>query len=402
MKKIILSNGLTVILYPTSTQSIAIQATVKVGSNHESNKFRGISHFVEHLLFEGTKKRSGQQIADTIEGSGGSLGAFTTNSRTAYYMKVIQKHFPKAIDVLLDMLSNPLFDPKVIEKERSIILSEVKMRQDEPRSYQWELFQKTLFNSNNAKHPIIGYKKNVQSITRSDLINHFKKYYIPSNIILTASGAISKQHEKLLIKCCSKLSQGKKLLPLKETIEKPLAKNKELTRTREMQHSYLVLGYHTVPRNHEDNYIIEVIQAILGRPLSGRLFRKIRQEKALCYDIGAHNEDESTYGFFALYLSTNKKSLNQAKKLLLQEINHVDKINKTEFQQVKNYIEGDYLLTLEDNERRADELGFCEYIGDLNSINTYVRNIKKVTVKDITRVKKKYLKKYAQAILKEK
>tara|TARA_B100000315_G_scaffold254179_1_gene294650 strand:+ start:5262 stop:6476 length:1215 start_codon:yes stop_codon:yes gene_type:complete len=400
MQKIILDNGITLIINSTDSVSIAIQATIKVGSNHETDKTRGISHFIEHLLFEGTKNRTGHEIASAIEGVGGDIGAFTSNTRTAYHIKVLKKHFPIAVDVLGDMLMHPLFDKKAIEKERKIILSEISMRKDEPRSHQWELFQKGLFKNFPAQHPIIGYEQIIKKLSQKEFKDHYTKYYVGSNIIITLSGKVDSKDIALVSREFSKI--------LSKSIEnKPLelgymnSKSKTVKEKRDIQHSYLVYGCQSVPRGHEDSYVFDVIEAILGRPLSGRLFRYIRQEKGLCYDIGAHYEDEIGYGFFAVYLSTTKNKLKEAEKLLQEQINKVDSISNEELKEVKQFLEGDYLLSMEDNEKRVDDLAFWEYAGSVLLSQKYVGEIKKVTIKDIFRVKKKYLKNFTKAIIEQ-
>ena len=401
MQKIVLDNGLTLLLYKKPTSSITIQATIKVGSNHENNSTRGISHFIEHLLFEGTKTRSPQEIASSIEGVGGDFGAFTSNTRTAYYIKVLKRFFPIAADVLSDMVTNPSFDKKIIEKERNIILSEIKMREDEPRSYLWQLLEKTLYKKHPAKHPIIGYEKNVKSISREDIISFFKKTYAPNNIIISLTGSFTNKD----ISTTKKLFSNLKTKPIptqKETKEPSLDKNRVSRISKDIQQTYIVFGYHALPKLDKDAPIFDVIQAILGRPLSGRLFRDIRQDKGLCYDVGAHYEDEIGYGFFAVYVSTEKKKESQAESLILKHIKNVDKISQKELKEVKQYLEGDYLLDLEDTQKLADELTYWEYAGDKDKILSYIDEIKKVTKDDITRIKNKFLNCYAKAAIEQK
>ncbi len=400
MKKYALKNGLTLVACCLPTDSVAIQATVKVGSNYETDRIRGISHFIEHLLFEGTTSRTGQEIASAIEGVGGSFGAFTSNTRTGYHIKILKKHLGRAVEILADMLMHPAFNPETIEKERSIILSEIKTRQDEPHSYQWELFHRTLFTKNNAQHPVIGYPSCISSITRKDLMAYFKKHYSANNIILTLCGNFSDAQLKEVIQTFEALpSSG--IIPYAWLQEPRLQKVKETAEQRRIQHSYLVLGYPSVSRAHEDSYTLDVIEAILGMPLSGRLFRHIRQEKALCYDIGVYHDADVSYGCFAVHLSTDKSKLAEAQQLLLDELHQVDSISRQELDDAKNYIEGSLALSLEDTERRADTLGFWEYAGGVRLFTCSLQKIRAVTQSDLTRVKKKYFQHHAMAVIKQ-
>ncbi|MFH1332062.1 MAG: pitrilysin family protein, partial [archaeon] len=154
MKKTTLSNGITLITEKRSTKSVTIQVTVKAGSNHENEKIAGISHFIEHMLFEGTKNRTAIELANEIESIGGEINAATSTERTLYYVTVLKKYFDKAVDVLADLIQNPLFEEKAIEKERNVVLDEVNLVMDDPKRYQWVLFQRTLYKKHPARNPI--------------------------------------------------------------------------------------------------------------------------------------------------------------------------------------------------------------------------------------------------------
>jgi predicted Zn-dependent peptidase len=198
MKKYILSNGLTILLEKRSTDSVTIMVTVRVGSNNEPENLLGISHFLEHMLFEGTKKRpSSTIIANEIERLGGELNAYTTNERTCFYIKVPKKHFDIALDIISDILQNPVFDKSAIEKERQIILKEINMVTDDPRFHQWILFQKTLFKKHPARNPTYGAIETVQKIRRDDLISYYNKHYTGTNMIISVVGGMGSIRDKI-------------------------------------------------------------------------------------------------------------------------------------------------------------------------------------------------------------
>ena len=177
MHKYTLKNGLTLLFEKRATKTTAVEVTVKTGSNNESKKINGISHFIEHMLFEGTKTRkSSREIANEIEKLGGELNAYTSNERTAFFAKVLNKHFDKALEILSDIIKNPLFDKKNIEKERKVILKEINLVTDEPRFHQWILFQKTLFKKHPSKNPTYGTVEAVKTITKKDLLNYYHIY----------------------------------------------------------------------------------------------------------------------------------------------------------------------------------------------------------------------------------
>ncbi len=191
MQKAVLSNGMTLLYKRMPTESVAVQVLVKVGSNNEPKQLRGITHFIEHMVFEGTEKRpNSREIANEIERIGGEFNAYTTNERTCFYVKVLHKHFGKALDVLSDMLLHSLFREKDINKEKNIVLKEIDMVNDEPRFYQWVLFQKVLFTKHPSRFPTYGRKETIKALKQKEVVQYFKAHYVPSNILLSVAGNV--------------------------------------------------------------------------------------------------------------------------------------------------------------------------------------------------------------------
>ncbi|MBI2651859.1 insulinase family protein, partial [Candidatus Woesearchaeota archaeon] len=198
MKKCKLKNGATVIFERNYSKSVAVEVMFKVGSNFESVKMAGISHFLEHMLFEGTKNRKdSREIANEIEKYGGEFNAYTTGDRTAFFIKIINKRFEIALDILSDMVANPIFDEKIIEKEKQVILKEINMVTDDSRLHQWVLFQKTLFEKHPAKNPTYGTIKTVKSFGRKHVSDYYYSHYIPNNMIISVVGNVKNVKEKI-------------------------------------------------------------------------------------------------------------------------------------------------------------------------------------------------------------
>src|SRR3989339_1222266 len=198
MQKLQLKNGLKVIYEHKVGHSVVIEVMIKVGSNNELPDEKGISHFLEHMLFEGTKRRpTNRDITNEIEKIGGEFNAYTSNERTCFYVKVLKKHFPIAVDVLGDILQHSQFKEKYLQREKKVVLKEIDMVHDDPRLYQWILFQSNLFQKNPAKYPTYGDKKVIKSLTREKVIEYFKKYYIPSNITIAVVGNINNWKQEL-------------------------------------------------------------------------------------------------------------------------------------------------------------------------------------------------------------
>ena len=403
MKKEVLKNKLTVVLVKKPTDSVAFMATAKIGSNYELNSQSGISHFVEHMLFEGTKSRpTALQIANEIESIGGEINAYTSTERTSFYVKVLGKHFDRGLDVISDIIQNPLFDSKTIEKERRIILKEINMVTDEPRFHQWILFQKTLFKKHPTRNPTYGTVKTVKRMTRSDLVNYYKDHYKPNNIVLTVVGNLDKNAIQKIKNKLKDFKPGKikKLKKIKEPKQTKPAKSIEKRKTLG---SYMVFGYKAPAREDKDSYVLDVIRAILGRGQSGKIFDEIRNKRGLAYDVGAHYESAVDYGYIAVHVNTDKKNINKCIKIILAEFQKLKNITDKELKEAKDFLEGEFLLQNEDNFQFADQLGFWELVKDSRLMNEYIKKIKKVTKKDIINVVNKYLgKNYALAIIEQK
>jgi predicted Zn-dependent peptidase len=300
---------------------------------------------------------------------------------------------------LSDILINPIFDENILEKERKIILSEIKMVTDQPRQYQWILFCKTLFKNFPAKNPISGSEASVKSLTRKDLLDYHKKYYTAPNIVISVVGDIPNIKEKIESYFGSMSSKF-----VESTIEPETTNDfyKKIEK-RKTEQSYLVLGYKTPKRKDYDSYVFDVIKAILGRGLSGKLFRTIRVEHALAYDVGIVNDPNIDYGIFAAYVSTNKKNIQKCINLILQEFKKLKSIKDQEIKEAKQFLEGEFILDNEDSQSFANLIGSWELASKAEDCINYIKQINKVTKKDILRIVDKYLNnKYALAIIEQK
>ncbi len=390
MQKYKLKNGITIIFKKNSSKSVAVEIMFRFGSNFENKKTLGLAHFLEHMLFEGTKNRKdSREIANEIEKYGGEFNAYTTGDRTAFFIKIINKRFDKALDILSDMIANPIFDKKRIEKEKQVILKEINMINDEPRLYQWILFHKILFDKHPAKNPTYGTIETIKSFDRKHVADYYYSHYIPNNMLISVVGNVKNVKEKIE-KYFGNLKQKRLLKRVK--VREPLQKKaKKFVEKKKTFNSYMVLGYKTVHRLHKDSYIFDVVTAILGRGQSGWIFDEIRNKRGLAYQVGVQNEHEVDYGVFAVYTGLDKKNIEKAKEIIFQQFKRLEKISKKDLQEAKTYIEGNHALETEDNFARADNLAVWESIKDAKFAELYLKNIKKVTIDDVKRVAKKYL-----------
>jgi predicted Zn-dependent peptidase len=394
MKITKLKNGLTIIEQKRNSDSVAIEMQVNTGSNNEKQK--GISHFLEHMMFEGTKTRTTLELANAIESLGGELNAATSNERTVYYIVILKKHFNKALEILTDLIKNPLFKKEAVEKERKIILEEIKMYNDLPNHYQWILFLKNLFKNHPAKHPIGGYKETVEKITQKDIINYHKKFYSPNNMTFIVSGI---QNSTNQIKKYFKDLQPQNI-PIIKIKKEIKPKSQEIIEKKSIEQSHIVVGYQTVPRSHKDSYTLDIIRAILAKGQSSRLFEELRVKRGLAYHLGAECELNKTYGYFAMYAGADKSNIKTIKEIFLKQ-SKLPNLTEKEIQDSKNYVEGHILLQLEKNSENADWIGYWSLIS-LKQMNIYIKNIKKITKKDIQRVIKTYFKNPTIIVLEQK
>jgi predicted Zn-dependent peptidase len=389
MRKFKLKNGLTLLFERRDTPTVTIEVSVGTGSNNEPHNVAGISHFLEHMMFEGTKTRTAKQISELIENVGGEFNAATSNERTAYYVKLLSARFDLGLDILSDMMKNPAFDQKSLEKERKVVLEEIKMVNDQPLLYQWVLFESSIFKKHPTKNPVYGRVESVKSISRGQMLSYYRKWYCPSNITVSVVGNVSDPVGKVS-RYFGDLPQAR--VPKLEKVIEPRDSSPTIKKEkRDINQAYLMLGFKTVPRSHNDSFILDVISAIYSKGLSGRINDEIRVKRGLAYSVGAVSESKKDYGFFVFYLNCARQNLELCKSIVLDEVRKLDNLGSREIEEAKSHILGRNSIDEEDSHRRADELAFWEFIRDAKLADSYKDKIKKVSKQDIIRVRDRFL-----------
>lgn len=352
------------------------------------------------MLFEGTKSRpDSMAVTKEIEDLGGEINAYTTADRTCFYIKILKKHFDKALALLSDIIKNSTFAGEKIDKERKVILKEIDMVNDMPRTYQWILFTKALFKVHPMKNPTYGTKEVVSKINRKNILDYYNQFYAPNNMVLSVVGNVKDPKNKI-----NQAFTGLKKRPIKQKIYKEPVSSSSTTKVekRNLNNSYFVLGYKTKGMKELDSYTLDLIQAILSKGQSGKLFDEIRNKRGLAYEVGVLHESSKDYGYFAVYLNADKKNWGKIKELIFQEFNNLKNLTEKEITDAKNYLEGNYALENEDTQTLAEELNYWQMIKDASLLHDYIKNIKKVTKKDIIKAAKKYFtKNYALAIIQQ-
>lgn len=388
-QKTILDNGVRILSEEIPhIRSISTGIWVDIGSRDETDTNSGISHFIEHMLFKGTKTRSAKAIAETLDAVGGQLNAFTTKEYTCYHAKVLDEHFDLALDLLTDMLFNSNFDQQDLERERNVIIEEIKMGEDAPDEMVHDIFTKTIWRGHPLGRSIIGTSEIVNSLNRDDLVQYYSQHYTASNIVVSVAGNI--KHETVVEKLTpifSKLGAGSNKPP-----KLPPAMTKDLVcHNKETEQVHMVIGTPGYKLKHQDIYAVQIISNILGGGLSSRLFQEIREQRGLVYSVYAYHSSYHDTGLFAVYAGLSKQNVDQTMELIFKELKDISEkgITKSELQRAKDQLKGGMMLSLENTNTRMSRLGKSEiYLGKVLSLDELLEKAYKVTNDDIRRVTK--------------
>jgi predicted Zn-dependent peptidase len=378
--KDLLSNGIRVVTEELSfVHSVSIGIWVGTGSRYETGINHGISHFLEHMLFKGTKKRTAKQIAETLETVGGQLNAFTAKEYTCYYAKVLNDHFNLATDVLADMLLNSLFRLEDIEKERNVILEEIKMYEDTPDELVHDIYSRTLWQNDPLGKSIIGTYDSVGKITREQLLSHYNSYYVPQNIVIAVVGNIKRECVlDRLEKLFSQISGQK----TKNKLSIPQSSNNISVVIKDIEQMHLCLGFPGFASQDEDIYSLSVLNHVLGGGLSSRLFQEVREERGLTYSIYSYHSGYSNTGLFGVYAGTSMQNAQEVIEIVLRQISNIKKqgITKEELENTKQHIKGTVLLSLENINNRMNRIGKSDLCYDrIITPEEVVESVLKVT-----------------------
>ncbi|MBN1912895.1 MAG: insulinase family protein [Candidatus Omnitrophica bacterium] len=381
-----LSNGLRIVTKEMpNKQSVALGIWIDVGGRHENKKEKGIAHFLEHLSFKGSKKYTCRQIKESIEGVGGSLNGFTSEEATCYLVKLPVKHLSRGLDILSDMVTSSSILKEEVDKERTVIIEEIKMYKDLPQSYVYELLDELLWPEHPLGMSIAGSIESVNGITDKDLLSFQKKHYTAPNIVVSAAGNIRHENFTKKIKSIFSVLEKKGLnsfIEVKESQSTP--KIKVLAKDTEQTH--LALGLHSFKRQHPLRHAVTLLNIILGANMSSRLFNELREKRGLAYEIGTQVKRYRDTGAFIVHAGIDNQKVGEAISLILKELVRSKKelVSLDEFRRAKEFFLGQLMLALEDT------LDHMLWIGEstvaLNktySLAEIVKEINKVTREDI-------------------
>ena len=378
-------NGLVVVSEAMPhLRSASIGIWVKTGARSEDPGQGGISHFIEHLLFKGTKRRSTAKIAETIDAIGGHMNAFTEKEYVAYYAKVLDQHLPIAFDLLSDMARNPAFPADEIERERNVIFEEINMVEDSPQELIQDLFLERFWQEHALGRPIAGTKKTVSAITPSNIRRFFRKHYTASNMIVTVAGNITHREAERL---AARYLAGVPSTVRGKSGQPPSSRASRIVRTKaNLEQVHLCLGTTAPPIASKDHYSAHLLCNILGGGMSSRLFQNIREKRGLVYSIYSMLNQYRDAGALVVYAGTAPGTATEVVELTIREFSRFrDKmVNARELKRAKENMKGSIVLSLESSSSRMSNLAHQMIYRDrFYELEEILEAVERVTAREI-------------------
>lgn len=386
-QKTVLPNGIRVISEEIDyVRSVSIGIWVGCGSRVENSRRNGIAHFIEHMLFKGTQKRSALDIASEIDSVGGILNACTGKEVTSYYVKIPDYHLPMAIDLLADILNNSLFESSEIEKERSVILQEINMVEDTPDDYIHDYFSGIFWKGHPLGMPVLGTRESVDRISRASILDFFAANYTGANLLVTAAGNLK---HKELVKLVRKAFSGMGETAARKTKRPPKPKAGSSFLEKDLEQVHAIIGTPGPSYASELRYPGFVLNAVLGGSMSSRLFQEIREKRGLAYSVHSYMISFQDTGMLGIYFGADGARLEEISGLVFAEMQRLrtEPLNERELRSVKEQIKGNFLLSMESTDNRMMKLAKNEiYYGRNISAEETVEKIDAITSPDVLRL----------------
>jgi predicted Zn-dependent peptidase len=392
IRREVLPNGLIALTEEMPhLRSVSIGVWIKTGSRHEEAEYNGISHFVEHMVFKGTKNRTAEDIARQVDSIGGNMDAFTAKECICFDIKVLDEHVPLALDILSDLVLNPVFDAKDIARERGVILEEIKMDEDNPDYLVHEIFTQNFWKDHPLGKPILGTKETVKRFEQPLLKNYWNRFFIPNNMIISAAGNL--QHEKfvnLVRQRFSVLQAGKNgfhQFPPKPSARIIMRNKKALEQVQ------ICIGVPSHPISHESRYTGYVLSTLLGGGMSSRLFQNIRERQGLAYAIYSELNPYRDTGCMSVYAGTSRESAPKVVQSVLREFEALKKtaVPEEELRRSKDQLKGSLMLSLESSTARMSNLARQEmYFDRFISLDEIIQCIEAVTAENLQKMANEY------------
>lgn len=386
--KAVLDNGLTLVgeCHPY-VRSISLGLWVKVGSGHETPQQNGLSHFIEHMVFKGTKKRTALDLATVLESLGGDLNAFTDRELTCFHATVLNEHLELAVDVVSDLVLNPIFDKVQLDRERKVLLRELMMVEEDPTDLIHDLFFQLVWKGQALGQTIIGTKKTIMGISRAELLRFYELYYRPDNMVLAVAGNVDFEKLRALCEKAFAYDGEQKVLPLRQPDVKYKARSRNLR--METDQSHLLIGFEGIGFKHAHRFDALILSFFLGGGMSSRLFQEIREKAGLAYSVECDFVPFMETGVFTMYLATAPRSVKECLKIIGREVERLrtEPLTEAQINLVKGQLKGTILLCADQMETRQESLGRNEVVfGRYIPVEEIIDEIERVTPASIQKL----------------
>ena len=368
-------------------RSVSVGAWLTRGSRHERQESGGIAHFVEHMLFKGTAKRSAEDIAQSIDSVGGHMDAFTSKEYAGYYFKVLDEHLPLAVDIVSDIVINPSFPDDEVEREKRVILEEIEMVEDTPDDLVHELFIQNFWKGHPLGKPILGVKESVEGFTRESLKDYFSGTYTAPNLVIAAAGNLEHESLRDLVgDLFSSVPVGGE--PREDLL--PTVAPCVITKTKNLEQAHICLGTIGYPQDHQDRYVGYVLNTVLGGSMSSRLFQNVREKRGLAYAIFSGISAYRDAGSLTVYVGCSSETVSKVIDLVVTELRGMKQpVPEAELRRAKDHLKGSLMLSLENTSSRMSNLARQEiYFDHQFSMDDALESIEAVTIDDMQRVAK--------------
>jgi predicted Zn-dependent peptidase len=393
------SSGLRVVTERMpGVRSVSLGFWVLAGSRDEAPAISGSSHFLEHLLFKGTERRSALEIAENFDAVGGDVNAFTGKEYTCFYARVLDRDIEMAIDHLADMLQSSLLRKSDVDAERQVILEEINMHEDSPEDVVHDLFTQTLWPDHPLGRPILGTVKTIEDATPASIKTFYKRNYVPGHFVVAVAGSVD--HDALISLLRRRMEAGRVLRPgarsprVRLAQEPPTASARREVKRRKTEQAHICLGTDGLARTDPDRFAFMIVNAALGGGMSSRLFQEVREKRGLAYSVYSYHQQFTEAGLFSCYAGTTPSRAQQVVEILRRELADIagGGLRDDEFQRAKGHVKGSMVLSLEDPGGRMSRLGKSEIAhGEILSVSQTLRRLEGVTLDDARRVAERVL-----------
>jgi len=367
-------------------RSVSIGIWLARGSRHEPEAHGGIAHFVEHMLFKGTTRRTAEGIAQEVDSIGGQLDAFTSKEYAGYYMKVLDEHLAVAVDLLADLVSHPTFLPSDIEKEQRVVLEEIKMVEDTPDDLVHEIFSEAFWPEHPLGRPILGVPASVSALDQHTLQQYFSGTYAAPNLVVVAAGNLDHERVKAL------LDGALADVPARAdeiAIAPPTVAQSALVRRKDLEQSHVCLGASALPQNHPDRYVAYALNTVLGGSMSSRLFQNVREKRGLAYAVFSGLSAYHDTGALSIYAGCANDAVAELIDVVVAELRQLKEgpVDEAELRRAKDHLKGSLMLNLESTSSRMSHLARQEIYRDrTDTLDGMLAAIERVTIEDVQRV----------------